>query len=249
MSLFKRLTNIATKAGGQHTIDDFKSAIGKRGGLARPNRFVVIMTPPDTTFINTDWQGLVSQALSGNLGWNDLVNDPRDIALLCKTAQFPGRQINTIEYERNGFRNQVKVPYTYTNEDITLTFHLTNDYYMKKVMDKWINLPVDEINHTVGYKKGKTGYGQDLIVQQLDQNNYPIYGLKFLNAYPTSFNSVSLDNSGGDQTMEISVTFAYDTYQPEGSLTAMASGTKGLLGGISNFGTDKLIGGVKKLLD
>ena len=247
MSLFKKLTNIATKAGGQHTIDDFKATIGKRGGLARPNRFVVIMTPPDQSFINTDWQGLASQALSGNLGWNDLINDPRDIAMLCKTAQFPGRQLNTLEVERDGFRNQVKVPYNYTNEDITLTFHMTNDYYMKKVMDKWINYVFDEVNHVVGYKKGEGGYGKDLIIQQLDQNNYPIYGLKFLNAFPTSFNSIALDNSASDTTQEISVTFAYDTYQPEGSIASMFSGTAGLLGGIGNFGTSKLIGGVKKL--
>lgn len=244
MSLFKKLTNMATKAGGQHEIDDFKAMVGKRGGLARPNRFVVIMTPPDSSFINTDWQGLASQALSGNLGWNDLINDPRDIAMLCKSAQFPGRQVNTIEYERDGFRNQVKIPYTYTNEDITLTFHLTNDYYMKKVLDNWINKAVDETNHTVGYK---SDYTKDLIVQQLDQNNYPIYGLKFENAYPTGFNSINLDNAASDTTQEISVTFAYDTFVPEGALTAMVSGTKGLLGGISNLGTDKIIGGLKKL--
>ncbi len=98
MSLFRKLKDIATKAGGQHGIDDIKATIGKRGGLARPNRFVVIMTPPGSTFLNTDWQGLASQALTGNLGFNDLVNDPRDIAILTKSVSIPGKTVNTEQY-------------------------------------------------------------------------------------------------------------------------------------------------------
>ena len=37
-----------------NTIDDFKAVIGKRGGLAKTNRFNVIMTPPASKVINTD---------------------------------------------------------------------------------------------------------------------------------------------------------------------------------------------------
>jgi hypothetical protein len=244
MGLFDTLKNITTKAGGQHEIDDFKAMVGKRGGLARTNRFVVIMTPPDSSFLNTDWEGLASQALAGNLGFNDLVNDPRDIAMLCESCSFPGRQLNSIEYELDGFRNQIKVPYTYSNEDITMTFHLTNDYYIKKVMDKWIGSVIDEKNHSLHYRNE---YSKDLIIQQLNQKNQPIYGLKFENAFPLSINSVELSNASSDTTQKVQVTFTYDSYKPEGGIASMVSGTSGLLGGIANFGTDKLVSGVKKL--
>lgn len=232
MSLFRKLKDIATKAGGQHGIDDIKATIGKRGGLARPNRFVVIMTPPGSTFINTDWQGLASQALTGDLGFNDLVNDPRDIALLTKSVSIPGKTINTLEYELSGFRNQVKIPYTFTNEDVGMVFHLTNDYYLKKVMDKWIDLPIDPINHVVRYKGD---YTSDIIIQALNQKNSPIYGIKLTKAYPTSVNSISLDNAASDITSELQVNFAYDTIEAHGAIDAMVAGADGLLDGLRNL--------------
>lgn len=232
MGLFDTLKDIAFKAGGQHEIDDFKAMVGKRGGLAKPNRFVVMMNPPAASFINTDWQGMISSALTGNLGFNDLINDPRDMAMLCKSCSFPGQSMNTIEYERNGFRNQIKVPYTYSNEDVTMTFHLTNDYYMKKTMDKWINLPIDQKNHTIRYKDS---YVADIIIQQLDNENRPIYGIKLEGAYPVAVNSVALDNAASDTTAELSVTFTYDQFVPEGSINSIFSGGKNLLGGIKKL--------------
>ena len=79
-----------------NTVDDFKAMVGKRGGLSRPNRFNFIMTPPATSLLNTDWQGLLQSALTGNLGLNDFVNDPRDISLLCESCSLPGKQINVL---------------------------------------------------------------------------------------------------------------------------------------------------------
>ena len=232
MGLFDTLKGIVTKAGGQHEIDDFKSIIGKRGGLARPNRFAVIMTPPTNTFINTDWQGLASQALTGNLGFNDLINDPRDIALLCKSCNIPGKTLNTIEYELNGFRNQVKIPYTFTNEDVTMVFHLTNDYYMKKTMDKWMQSVINEENHALNYK---ADYASEILIQQLDAENHPIYGVKLTRAYPTAINSVALDNGASDVTQELSVTFTYDTLEVNGAIDAMLGGVGNMLGGLKNL--------------
>jgi hypothetical protein len=232
MSLFKKLKNIATKAGGQHEIDDIKATIGKRGGLARPNRFVVIMTPPNSSFINKDWQGLAAQALTGSLGFNDLINDPRDIAILCKSCSFPGRTINTLEYELHGFRNQVKVPYTFTNEDVSMTFHLTNDYYMKNVLEKWQGSVIDVVNQTLNYKND---YTADIIIQQLNSTNHPIYGIKLTNAYPTAINSVALDNAASDTTQELQVTFAYDAIEANGAIEAMFNGTNAIIGGVKKL--------------
>ena len=228
MSLFE---SIGRLVGGvsNSTIDDFKATIGKRAGLAKTNKFVVIMTPPFKTFINTDIQGLVSQALSGNIGLNDIINDPRDIAVLCESCSLPGRQITTLEYEDEGYRNQVKVPYSYINEDVTFTFHLTNDYYVKKVFEQWIATVVNQEEHTVSLYGD---VGCDVIIQQLDHRNIPVYGVKLIGAYPTAINSISLDNTASDQTQKLSVTMTYQNYQEEGSVSSMISGAKGLLDNI-----------------
>lgn len=228
MSLFE---SIGRLAGGvsNSTIDDFKATVGKRAGLAKTNKFMVIMTPPFNTFINNDFQGLVSQALSGNIGVNDLINDPRDVALLCESCSLPGRQITTLEYEDEGYRNQVKVPYSYINEDVTFTFHLTNDYYIKKIFEQWIASIINQQDHTVNYYGT---VGTDVIIQQLDHRNIPVYGVKLRGAYPTAINSISLDNTANDGTQKLSVTMTYENYVQEGSVSSMISGAKGLLDNI-----------------
>ena len=99
-------------------------------------------------------------------------------------------------------------------------------------MDKWQNLPVDPINHVVRYK-GE--YTADIIIQALNQKNSPIYGIKLTNAYPTSVNSISLDNAASDVTSELQVNFAYDTIEAHGAIDAMVAGADGLLDGLRNL--------------
>ena len=221
------LKNIASNGGKGGGIDDLKAVIGKRAGLARTNRFVVIMNPPSASLINTDFQGMIGQALTGNLGLNDVIKDPRDVALLCQSTQLPGRQFNTLEYQRHGYKNTVKVPYTYTNEDVTFTFYLTNDYYMKKFFEDWMSRVYDFQNHTLQYKDT---YTTDLVIQQLDQSNVPIYGVKLNGAYPIAVNSVPLDNTQTDNYQTLNVTFTYNDFAPEGAIDSIVSGAKGLIG-------------------
>ena len=78
------------------SVDDFKATIGRRSGLARQNRFAIFMTPPGQTLLNLDLQNAAANLISGSFSLGSLVNDPRDIALLCESCQFPGRQIQTL---------------------------------------------------------------------------------------------------------------------------------------------------------
>lgn len=226
MGLFDSIKKLASNGGQGHKVDDLKAIIGKRGGIARANRFVVIMTPPEATLLNKDWQGLVGSALSGNLGFGDLLNDPRDVAMLCRSCSLPGRTINTLEFQRQGYKNSVKVPYSYINEDINFNFMLTNDYYMRKVFENWQALVYDQNEHTIPYKRT---YTSDVIIQQLDQNNNVVYGVKLTNAYPTSINSINLDNAQSDSLQELQVTMTYDDFTPEGTLSSIVSGLKEVL--------------------
>jgi hypothetical protein len=226
MGLFDSIKDLASNGGQGHRVDDLKAIIGKRGGIAKTNRFVVIMTPPSASLINTDWQGLVGQALSGNLGFGDLFNDPRDTAMLCRSCSLPGRSINTLEFPREGYKNQIKYPYSYVNEDVNFNFMLTNDYYMKKVFDNWQALVLDQSNHTIPYKKA---YTSDVIIQQLDQDNNVVFGVKLFNAYPTAINSIALDNNQSDAIQELQVTMTYDDFAPEGALSSIVSGLKEVL--------------------
>ena len=199
-------------------IDTLKSTISKKGGLAPANRFNVIFAPPSVSLLNINPQQIVGSLVSGNFSAGNLINDPRDISILCKTVNIPGRTLSTFEQDHD--RQQNKYPYTFIDEDVTMTFHLTNDYYMRNMLEQWQKGIFDTESYVTGFKND---YSVDVIIQQLNQKNIPVYGVKLLKAYPVSYEGVALDNSSENAVTEMSVTFAYDKFVPEGPLSSTGS--------------------------
>ena len=50
------------------TIEELKSVIGKKGGIARTNNFRVLFTPPQTTLFNIDTDQLLGSLIGGGSG-------------------------------------------------------------------------------------------------------------------------------------------------------------------------------------
>jgi len=205
------------------SIDNLKSVVAKKGGLARPNRFNVIFTPPSQSILNLDVGSIIGSVLSGNFEADNLINDPRDISLLCQSVTLPGRNISTFDHQ--DFKQSNKFPYTFIDDDVTISFLLTNDYYMRKMFDNWMSNIFSADSYIVGYKKN---YAVDLIIQQLDQKNTPVYGTKLEKAFPTAIESTELSQDG-QEVVRMSVTFAYDKFVPEGPLSSTGSGIRAAL--------------------
>lgn len=206
------------------SIERLKSLISKKGGLAKANRFNVMFTPPTQSLLNLDLQGMISSAISGNFNAKNLVNDPRDISLLCDSVVIPGKQISTLDYQTT--KNSVKIPYGYVQDDVSLSFLLTNDYYMKTIFDKWINSIVDTDKYCIAYKEDIV---TDVIIQQLDEQDVPIYGVKLEGAFPVTMSEVALSNESTSQIQKLNVSFAYDKYVPQGALSSTGSAIRSAL--------------------
>jgi len=206
------------------SIERLKSLINKKGGLAKANRFNVMFTPPTQSLLNIDLQGMISSAISGNFNAKNIVNDPRDISLLCDSVVMPGKQISTLDYQTT--KNSVKIPYGYIQDDVSLSFLLTNDYYMKTIFDKWINSIVDTEKYCVAYKDDITC---DVIIQQLDEQDVPIYGVKLEGAFPLSVSEIALSNESTNAIQKLNVSFAYDKCVPQGALSSTGSAIRSAL--------------------
>ena len=197
------------------SIDNLKSTIGRRGGLAKTNRFQVIFTPPQGNLLSV--KGLIGAITSGG-GLKSMINDPRDISLLCENVTIPGRQITTLDYQAE--KHAVKIPYGFINEDVTCSFLLTNDYYMKTMFDNWL----EQVFNTETYRaKFKKDFTSDVVIQQLNEKNIPVYGIRLENAFPTTVAGITLDNNSESAVQKINVTFSYDNYVPEGPLSSTMS--------------------------
>ena len=168
-------------------VDEFKSLVARGGGLAQSNRFQVILP----------------QVAGSPLNINDL-------NILCKEASLPGRQMTSVE--RTIGLHQQKVAWGYATTDTNLTFHLLNDYGVRKHFELWQNLVVDQNTFEVGYYND---YVKPVTIYQLDKNGNKKYGVQLLEAYPTTMNSITLNNTQ-DEVVELSVSLSYKNWKKIG---------------------------------
>ena len=200
------------------SIDTMKSTINRRGGLARGNRYAVYISHPSKS-INSLLQfnpaTLLSNLISGDgVHIGDFISDPRDMFLLCQTATMPGKRILTTEAMHN--HHLAKKPYSAATDEVTMSFILTNDYYIKKYFDMWQEMIIDTSgeHYKAFYKQD---YCTDVLIQQISQSNdmIPGYTIKLENAYPITVGSIDLSESS-EGMMELSITFEYDNFKSLG---------------------------------
>jgi hypothetical protein len=200
------------------SIDSIKSTINRRGGVARGNRFAVYVSHPSkgmNSFLKFDPATLLSNLISGDgVHIGDFISDPRDLFLLCNSCSIPGKRISTTEADHN--HHLAKKPYSAATDEVSMTFTLTNDYYIKKYFDMWQEMIIDTSHdhYKTYYKKD---YCKDVIIQQLSTSNHmiPGYTVQLLNAYPIQVGAVELANES-DGLLQISVTWEYDNFKSIG---------------------------------
>lgn len=208
-------------------LDNFKSLVSKRGGLAPANRYAVYMPLP---LISFDPQELIGRAFGqGNAanGNRRFVNDPRDVSILCDSVSMPGRQVATSDLVNNML--PIKMPYGYLNDDVNMSFHITNDHFMKKFFDKWVDSIFDRQKQTMKYR---SSYTSDIIIQQLDQRDVPVYTCTLRNAYPITIQTYDLSNAAENTFQKLNITFAYEDWNEEGFVESVLSKGKVLLGSV-----------------
>ena len=203
------------------SVDKLKAVISKKGGLAKNNRFQVMFTPPSQSLVGISIENVVGNLITGKSnGIKQFVNDPRDIAILCEQVTLPSRSLSTIDYVSD--RQSNKFPYTSIDGDVTMHFIVTNDYYAKTMMENWISSVIDIDGYQLGYKND---YSTDVIIQQLDQDDKPVFGVKLEKAYPIDISAIAL-SAQDEEFVRLTVVFAYDKYVVEGPLSSTASAFK-----------------------
>jgi len=220
------------------SIDTMKSTINRRGGVSRGNRFGVYVTHPSksmNSLLGFNPATLLSNLISGdgvNIG--DFIQDPRDMFLLCQSCTMPGKRIMTTEATHN--HHNTKKPYSAATDEVTMTFLLTNDYYIKKYFDMWQEMIIDtsSSHYKAFYKQD---YCTDVTIQQLSASNdvVPGYTIKLENAYPIQVGAIEL-SSGSEGLMELSITWEYDNFRSVG----LIDGFEDVVGRMLGIGRDTL---------
>jgi hypothetical protein len=234
----------------------FLSHVRGKDGLAKPSRFEVILPIPP--YINqfvgnsviekilnlpnsifgdvTDAINRILDKPSSNSGdeFSKTSNSQltRYFSLQCENAELPGKTLQTADVKIYG--PIFKVPYQTMYADATFTFFCTNDFFEKKLFDKWMDAIQPSDTNNMRFPKGSNSrYMTNIKIIQYDDFIKQIYAVELLDAFPIGVAPQAL-NWGEDGFHRLSVQFAYQKYRTiyEGSydLGTAATSLFGTLG-------------------
>jgi hypothetical protein len=196
------------------TVDQLIATIKNSGGTAKANRYRVL-------FIDGD---------------GDKLN------IMCDSVTWPGRQIVTTEYSTS--MKATKKPYGFLNEDVSISFILSNDWYTWNYLKEWQALTINDIDSDNGtYSVNlKSDYARQVVVEHLDEQDRVRKTLKLYAAYPTTLNAIELGNSNENTIIRCTALLSYDNWESAdtdntNNLTSSVRGvnTFGSIGNLFNF--------------
>jgi len=235
----------------------FLSNVRAKDGLAKPSRFEVILPIPP--YINqfvgnsiiqkilnfpnsvfTDVSSAIGaafgrtadseeQSTSANSGMT------RYLALQCETAELPGKTLQTADVKIYG--PIFKVPYNVQYADTTLTFLCTNEFYERKLFDRWMEAIIPSDTNNLRFPKGvQSRYLTNIKIIQYDDFIKQIYAVELMDAFPIGIAPQSLSWSE-DGFHRLSIQFAYQKYRPiyQGTYDLAAAATALFGSGLSRI--------------
>jgi hypothetical protein len=206
----------------------FLSHMRSKDGPAKPSRFEVVIPLPKyiSDFVPNNIIenllnlpnaifGTVSDAIGSAIGQAPVGANStlsRYLALQCESAELPGRTLMTQEAKVYG--PTYKIPYQSQYNEMTLTFLCTNEFWERKLFDRWIEAIMPSDTNNMRYAKDEaTRYMTPIKVIQYDDFIKQIYAIELIDAFPIGVSAQPLSWSE-DGFHRLSVQFAYQRYKP-----------------------------------
>ena len=167
------------------SLENFRAEVLNRG-LAKANRFEVIIVPPKCV------------ASAG---------DVRLISMMAENCQLPTTRIITAQQRIFGPPTNHPQSAEYGGDNMTVQFYLDREMTVKRFFDVWVDGIVDRTRNTVYYQDNYLSQG--MTISQLDEQDRAVYGVKFMDLFPIAVNPVQLDHNQANTVSRLTVTFAY----------------------------------------
>ena len=164
-------------------ISNFKA--NNSGLFARPNHFEVQFVGPHSD-----------------------ANNERGLIINCNTTNVPGLTMVAGDKDAT-YRSQVRQK---VYDDVTFTFHVSDDYKELEYFQTWMNLMIDPITNRVGFYSDYVG---EIIITNKSRTNTTALRTTLLDAYPKRIEPLAVDYSTNDAAMNLSVNVQYRTYKQE----------------------------------
>jgi hypothetical protein len=203
-------------------LNNFLTSVKTRG-LAKVNRFEVIISPPKALLSFAVQEGDRSSKQEAELS-----------SLFCEVSNFPPINLTVKPFKIFGPSYQRPITSEYGGDGMSMTFHIDKDMLLKRFFEDWIENIVRRDDFTVNYQDS---YVTNILIRQLDEgslgNEAPYstltddqgtplanledernklnikYEIELIEAFPRSMTLVDLNNSAQNQTHRLNIIFAY----------------------------------------
>ena len=169
-------------------ISDFVTSIS--GGLARTNRFTVVMDLP--------WVALPVKEITPFT----------ELRILCDQVQLPGLNLNTAPMRT--FGEVRETPYEMSYEPIQFTFYSDAGMNVNAYFSEWIKNIQNPTRRTFRYYDDYICKQMQILVQ--DTEDASRYQVNLYEVYPKSIGAVQLDYASKD-VMKFTVTMVYKYWE------------------------------------
>jgi len=211
----------------------FLANVRSKDGLAKTCRYEVVLPIPPyiNSFIgNSIFEKIlnfpnsifsdVSDAINSTFGRGGQQDEysrtsnssmSRNLALQCEAAELPGKTLTTADVKIYG--PTFKVPYQTQYSDTSLTFLCTNEFYERKLFDRWMEAIHPSDTNNLRFPKGdKTRYMTNIKIIQYDDFIKQIYAVELIDAFPIGVAPQSL-SWADDGFHRLVISFAYQKYR------------------------------------
>jgi len=165
------------------SLDRFRTEILTKG-LARSNRFEVIINPP--VFLSQKYGDTIS--------------------LLAEQASLPMLNIASKSYKIFGPSYQRPFTSEYGGEGMPMTFHVDSSMTVRNFFEDWMHAIVNPVTFTTSYQDQYIG---SIEIRQIDEQDNITYAVRLLEAFPRNLNLMDLNHSSSNQTHRLNILFAY----------------------------------------
>jgi hypothetical protein len=244
---------LGRKPGGnkESTINRFIATVNEGEGLARPNRFLVLLNPPARKDL-TQEELLASEHGGGTAGGNndlESINMTRNVAMMCDKVTMPSRDIQTAGHLTYGPKREMPYAYGFTG---TVEMSFYGDKFLRQRMffENWQKKVFDFTTHNMNYYDTYVGSIDILQLGQYEaamDKDRVTYGVRLHECYPQTISGIEYNYGSNDQGVSVPITMNFRRWtnltldQIEGATVGSSFGDVPTIKAGKDFG---LFGGV-----
>ena len=220
-------------------IDNFRAAMSKAKGFARPSKFAVRINPPNTfrsvPTYNANGQEIStenSEFLNSRRALMELNNGMRgQINLFCSSIEMPGHDLQTQQIQHGSAPVRDMVTSHAFEGMITASFYLSEDLKERHFFEQWQRMAVNVESHKANFYDDYIGSMEIFQLSNGLDSGLPFpsfidkiididmaeYGIRASEVYPATISGIEYSYENGNQIATMAVGFNYREWRNLGN--------------------------------